>query len=172
MQLKGRHFMQQMSSRSVNAKSCPKTNPWYPICYTLCKIFPHFLQGWVTEIPMSKVSQKHWKQNYFTQPWHLYVWWPNVPMKDIAYLQPLSAVCVGVSLNLARHKQLCSGRCNLLCTGDKLLLWSHSLHQRISRLDETMRRSGYQTRRWNEAFWPLAIVWTGQRAPAHLCASE
>lgn len=124
------------------------------------------------EIPMSKVSQKHWKRNYFTQLWHLYVWWPNVPTEDIAYLQPLSAVCVRVSLNLARHKQLCSGRCNLLCTGDKLLLWSHSLHQRIGRLYETMRRGGYQTRCWDEAFWPLAIIRTGQGAPAHLCASQ
>lgn len=135
--------------------------------------FSHFLQGWVTrENPMSKVSQKHWKQDYFRQLRHLYVWWPSVPMKDIAYLQPLSAVCIRISLNLACHKQLCSGRCNLLCTGDKLLLWSHSLHQRISRLYETVRRSGYQTRCWDEALRPLAIVRTGQRAPAHLCASE
>jgi hypothetical protein len=48
--------------------------------------------------------------------------WPYVPMKDTAYLQTLSAVCIRVSLDLACHKQLCSGRCNLLCTGDKLLL--------------------------------------------------
>jgi hypothetical protein len=50
------------------------------------------------------------------------VTWPKVPMKDIPYLQPLCAVGIRVSLNLARYKQLCGGRCNLLCAGDKLLL--------------------------------------------------
>jgi hypothetical protein len=29
----GRHFMQQMCSRSVNDKPFPKTNPWHPILF-------------------------------------------------------------------------------------------------------------------------------------------